>query len=76
MAAATFARQIVVLKASTEDELDTAFTTLIQSGAEALLVAADPFFNSRRERIVTLAVRHTVPAIYEFRELHGTPHVR
>jgi putative ABC transport system substrate-binding protein len=67
-AAATFARQIDVLKASTEHDLDTAFTTLVQSGAEALLVAADPFFNSRRERIIALASRHAVPAIYEFRE--------
>jgi putative ABC transport system substrate-binding protein len=67
-AAATFARQIVVLKASTEDDLETAFTALVQSRAEALLVAADPFFNSRRERMVALAARHTVPAIYEFRE--------
>jgi putative ABC transport system substrate-binding protein len=67
-AAATFARQIVVLKASTEHDLEAAFTTLIQSGGEALLVAADPFFNSRRAQIITLAARHAVPAIYEFRE--------
>jgi putative ABC transport system substrate-binding protein len=67
-AAATFARQIVVLKASVEHDLDAAFMTLVQSRAEALLVAADPFFNSRRERVITLAIRNAVPAIYEFRE--------
>jgi hypothetical protein len=33
-----------------------------------LLVAADPFFNSRREHLIVLTTRHAVPAIYEFRE--------
>jgi putative ABC transport system substrate-binding protein len=67
-AAHTLARQIVVVKASSEPDLDVAFTTLSRLRAEALLVAADPFFNTRREQLVALAARHAIPAIYEFRE--------
>jgi putative tryptophan/tyrosine transport system substrate-binding protein len=55
------------LTASTENELDAAFATLIQMKAGAVLVAADPFFYLRREQIATLAMRHSVPAIYESR---------
>jgi hypothetical protein len=61
-------RIIVVLKASKEHDLDAVFTTSIRLRVEGLLVAADPFFNSRREQIIPLAARHTIPAIYEFRE--------
>jgi putative ABC transport system substrate-binding protein len=59
--------QLSILKASTESEIDTAFTSLVELQAGALLVGADPFFNSRREQLVALASRHAVPAIYEWR---------
>jgi putative ABC transport system substrate-binding protein len=67
-AARTLARRIVVVKASSETDLDAAFTTLSQLRAEALLVAADPFFNTQREQLIALTARHALPAIYEFRE--------
>jgi putative ABC transport system substrate-binding protein len=58
-----------VLKAGTEHEIDSAFATLVQLHAGALVVGPDPFFNGRaREQLVTLASRHAVPAIYEYRE--------
>ena len=57
-----------VLKAGTESEIDTAFSTLVQLHAGALAVSADPFFNNRREQLVALAALHTVPAMYELRE--------
>jgi putative tryptophan/tyrosine transport system substrate-binding protein len=61
-------RQLNILKAGTEAEIDAAFATLLQLHAGALVVAADPFFNSRREQLAALALRHAVPAIYEWRE--------
>ena len=60
--------QLIILKAGTESEIDGAFGSLVELHARALLVGADPFFNSRREQLVALAARHTVPAIYEWRE--------
>jgi putative ABC transport system substrate-binding protein len=60
--------QLHVLKAGTEDEFESVFTSLVQLHAGALVVGADPFFNSRREELVVLAARHVVPAMYEWRE--------
>ncbi len=60
--------RLYILKASTESEIDAAFTALAQLQAGALVVGADAFFNSRREQLVALASRHGVPAIYERRE--------
>jgi putative tryptophan/tyrosine transport system substrate-binding protein len=59
--------ELQILRVGSEAELDAAFATLGQSAVQALLVAADPFFNSQRERIVALAARHKIPAIYEAR---------
>jgi putative ABC transport system substrate-binding protein len=67
-AARAKAIQLPVLKAGTEDEIDTAFASLGQLQAGGLLVAPDPFFNSLRERFAALASRYAVPAIYEARE--------
>jgi ABC-type uncharacterized transport system substrate-binding protein len=60
--------QIHVLRASTDREIDAAFKTIAQGRIPALSVAADPFFDTRRDKLVDLAVRHAVPAMYHFRE--------
>jgi putative ABC transport system substrate-binding protein len=61
-------RQILILNASSERDIDTAFRTLIARQAAGLLVAADPFFLNRREPLVALAAYLGIPAIYEWRE--------
>jgi putative ABC transport system substrate-binding protein len=60
--------QLPVLKAGSDSEIDAAFASVVQQQAGGLVVGTDPFFNSRRERLVTLAGRDAVPAIYEWRE--------
>jgi putative ABC transport system substrate-binding protein len=60
--------RLQVLKASSESEIDAAFGSLAQQQVEALFVDADGYFVSRREQIVALAARHTVPAIYAYRD--------
>ena len=67
-AAGVIGQQILLLRASSERDIGTAFKAVVQQRAAALLVAHDPYFLSRREQFVTLAARHAVPAIYEFRE--------
>jgi putative ABC transport system substrate-binding protein len=68
-AARTKGLELQTFKARTEGEIDTAFATLVQAHAVALVVAPDPFFFSRRDQLVALASRHTVPAIYAWRDL-------
>ena len=60
--------QIHVLRASTDREIDAAFETVAQRRIPALSVAADPFLDTRRDKLVILAVRHAVPTMYHFRE--------
>jgi putative ABC transport system substrate-binding protein len=60
--------QLQILNAGGEGEIDSAFASLVQLQAGALLVGTDPFFTSRRDQLVALASRHAVPAIYEWRE--------
>ena len=57
-----------LLTAGTAAEIETAFTAMPQEQGVALLVASDPFFTDRHDQIVTLAARHSVPAIYPWRE--------
>jgi putative tryptophan/tyrosine transport system substrate-binding protein len=67
-AATALGRQIVVLNASSESELDTAFASMAQQRIGALLGASDPFLFNRRDQIVSLAARHAIPAIYYLRD--------
>jgi putative tryptophan/tyrosine transport system substrate-binding protein len=63
-AAASAGRPIEVATASTDDELDTAFANLARKRVDALIAIPDAFLYQRRSRIVALAVRHTMPAVY------------
>jgi putative tryptophan/tyrosine transport system substrate-binding protein len=67
-ASRTIGQRLFVAKASNDTELDAAFTALAQQQVRALLVAADPYFDTRRERIVAFAAQHRLPAMYQFRE--------
>src|SRR5215470_14816713 len=60
-------QQILVLNANSDRELDTAFATIAQQQVAALLVASDPLFFDRRERLVALAARQAIPAMYYLR---------
>ena len=73
-AARGIAVQVQVLNASTSREIDAAFATLARERPDALFVANDGFFNSRRVHIVNAAARHALPATYgtrEFAEVGG-----
>jgi len=67
-AARATAQQLLFLNANSEGDIDTAFAAIAEKRADAIVVTPDPFFLSRRERIVALAARHAIPAIYEWRE--------
>ena len=67
-AAETLGKKLIVFKARTERDLDTAFATFVEEKVEAVLVEADPFFLARREQVVALAARYALAAIYGFRE--------
>jgi putative ABC transport system substrate-binding protein len=63
-AARALGLELRILNASTVGEIDTAFATLAQVRAGALLISGETFFASRREQIVALAARHAVPSMY------------
>src|SRR5215475_12840179 len=67
-AASAMGQQMEVLYVSSGHEIETAFTTLVQRGAGALHVGIGGFMVSQRKRIVALAARHRLPAIYPWRE--------
>jgi len=68
VAARTLGRRLVVVGASTEAELEQSLSALVTSGAGALVVQNDPFFDSRRDQLIALAAEHRIPAIYHIRE--------
>jgi putative tryptophan/tyrosine transport system substrate-binding protein len=67
-AARTIGQRLVISNASNDEELDAAFASLVQEHVGALFVGADPYFNTRRDRIAAFAAQQRMPAIYQFRE--------
>ena len=67
-AARSIDQRVVVANASTDNELEAAFAALESERIGALLLTADPYFDTQRERIVAFAERQRLPAIYQFRE--------
>ena len=67
-AAQSVGQKLAVIQARTDRELEAAFATLTEKRADALLVMADPFFVTRRDKLVELAADHKVPTIYPLRE--------
>jgi putative ABC transport system substrate-binding protein len=67
-AAATLGQKLIVLKASSKDDIDTAFSTIVEQRGGGLLQQVDPFLQSRRGQLVALAARYALPAIYERRD--------
>jgi putative tryptophan/tyrosine transport system substrate-binding protein len=67
-AAESLGSALLVLKASTELEIDAAFTNLAQQKIGAVLIASDPFFTTRRDQLAALASRHAIPAMFDLRE--------
>ena len=67
-AARALGKQLLVLPASTQHEIDRQFAVFVQQRADALIVSPDAFFDSQRDHIVALVARHAMPATYERRE--------
>jgi putative ABC transport system substrate-binding protein len=67
-AAQKIGQKLTVLKASNDPELAAAFDALLKQQVGALLVAADPYFDTRREQLIAFAAQHRLPAFYHFQE--------
>ncbi len=67
-AAAALGQQILVLNAGSEKEIDEAFATIVERRVAAVLYPASLFFQVRQQQLVALAARHSIPAMYEWRE--------
>jgi putative tryptophan/tyrosine transport system substrate-binding protein len=61
-------KKLMVVHASTEADIDAVFASFDRQHADALLVESDPFLSSRRDQLIALAARRTLPAIYQMRE--------
>ena len=59
--------RVIVVRASTNAEIDDAFTTMVHQRVNALMVSGDPFLDTQRDLIVALAARHSLPTIYHWR---------
>jgi putative ABC transport system substrate-binding protein len=64
----TIGQKIVPVNAGSEREFDTAFASIVQAGAGALVVIGSPFFTSKSQTLVALSARHAIPTIYDIRD--------
>jgi len=71
-AASSIGRQLELLTANTNRDIDAAFATLVQKRTDALLIAGDAFFTNRLVQLATLAAYHRVPASYGIRDFVAT----
>src|SRR5262249_61527241 len=68
LAAQALGQQLIIAPVSSEGEVDSAFMSIVGRGAKALLVGTGPLVSSSRARVVALAARHKIPALYSLRE--------
>jgi putative tryptophan/tyrosine transport system substrate-binding protein len=71
-AARARSQQVFIWKAASETEIDAAFANLAQRHVHAILVSANPFFDTHRDQLLALAARYAVPAMYAWREFAAT----
>jgi ABC-type uncharacterized transport system substrate-binding protein len=71
-AAVSLGKEMLIFRASGEDEFEAAFATMVQQRRDALVLASDVFFFNRREQLTSLAAHHRIPAIYYLREFAET----
>jgi putative ABC transport system substrate-binding protein len=67
-AARALGQQIIVAKAGTDRDLETAFATLTQRSVQALVIGGDPFFNGQAQQLVALANSYAIPTVYPLHE--------
>jgi len=67
-AADVFGQKLVLARASTEDEIESAFTTFLRQQVTAVFVDTEPFFTQQRVKIVALAAQSALPTVYQLRE--------
>jgi ABC-type uncharacterized transport system substrate-binding protein len=60
--------EAAAFRASNDDEIDVAFEAISRARLPALAITADPFFDTRRQKLVALAASYAIPTIYQFRE--------
>lgn len=61
-------QQLLLFNVATRDDFEAAFSRIVQQRASAIIVQAEPFFDSQRDQLVKLAAQHKLPAVYGFRE--------
>jgi ABC-type uncharacterized transport system substrate-binding protein len=67
-AAHAIGQRIIVFKAGSERDLDSAFASIVPQRPAAALIAGSPFFTRQRDQLVSLAARYAVPTVYEWRD--------